>query len=603
MEIDEFLLSMQDDVRTALSTGGPSDPKDDPVKIEELVFTEIAVKHMADIGMTYEEHAFCYFNAKVKNANVRLNGWALDENADNLDLYVSLYNGFTDITSIPDSSIKDQANYCSRFVSNCVEGKLAQVVDESHDAYGLVLALQNTYTTLDQIRIYIITDGKVKTRSYNTKVIAGKHVKIEVMDIERLYNHWQSGKPRDELTINFNEIFGQPLPCLWVPSADEDEYEYGLAIFTGEILRYLYEKYGSRILQANVRAFLMERGKVNKEISKTLMNEPKLFMAYNNGLVIVADEIRLGVDENGSPGITYMKGLQIVNGGQTTASMFFTKRKYPSTDLSSVRISAKIIKLPTGTSVESDYFVTNVARFANLQNSVRDSDLTSNQPVHIDFEKYSERVFCPDGVSRWFYERSTGSYNVMLNRIGKTKLGIKKMKLAMPSSQKITKTDLAKYISAWNQYPHKTSFGGQKNFTFFMDMIRDDQHFFSVNSNDDYKRAVAAVILFKNVLKLVKRDFKAFQANIAAYTVSLISRRYGDQFDMLKVWDNQGISQSLSDQIMIWSRAVWEKLEETADGRMVSEWSKKPECWDELSNFDLEHPKMPIPEICRTNSG
>lgn len=601
MEINEFLASMQDEVKTTVNSGIGLG-SDSSVKIEELVFTEIMVKHMADIGMTYEEHEFCYFNAKVKNANVRLNGWALDEHAENLDLYVSLYHGYDHITSIPDSDIKDQATYCSRFISNCVEGKLSEVVDKSHEAYGLVGALENIYTKLDQIRIYIITDGKVKTRAYNTKVIAGKHTKIEVMDIERIYNHWQSGKPRDELSINFNEVFGQPLPCLWVPSAETDDYEYGLAIFTGEILRYLYDKYGSRILQSNVRSFLMERGKVNKEISNTLRTEPKFFMAYNNGLVIVADEILLGIGDNGSPGITYMKGLQIVNGGQTTASMFFTKRKHPETDLSSVRISAKIIKLPNTSSIEAEKFVMHVAQFANLQNSVKDSDLTSNQPIHVEFEKYSERVFCPDGVSRWFYERSTGSYNVMLNRDGKTPLGIKRLKASMPASQKISKTDLAKFTCAWSQYPHIVSLGGQKNFKFFMEKNESDDTFFKIKNADDYKNSIGSVLLFKNVTRIVRKDFKAFQANISAYTVALIARTYGDRFDLLKIWNNQGISQPLADQIKIWNQVVWDRLDVTADGRMVSEWSKKPECWDAFSTVYLQESKVHIPEILRAES-
>jgi hypothetical protein len=596
MEIEDFLFSMQDEVRTTVNSGSVHDPAG-TLKFEELVFTELMVKHMADIGMTYEEHEFCYFNAKVKNANVRLNGWALSENAESLDLYVSLYYGFDSITQIPDSDIKDQATYCSRFISNCVEGKLSQVVDESHDAYGLVVALQNTYTSLDQIRIYIVTDGRVKTRTYNTRVIAGKHVKIEVMDIERIYNHWQAGKPRDELAINFEEEFGQTLPCLWVPSDGTDEYEYGLAIFSGEILRYLYEKYGTRILQANVRSFLMERGKVNKEISKTLTTEPHLFMAYNNGLVIVADEIRLGISATGAPGITYMKGLQIVNGGQTTASMFFTKRKHSNTDLSSVRVSAKIIKLPHQSETAADDFVTKVARFANLQNSVRDSDLTSNQPIHVEFEKYSERVYCPDGVSRWFYERSTGSYNVMLNRLGKTPVGIKRLKTSMPTAQKISKTDLAKFTCAWRQHPHVVSLGGQKNFSFFMDMVENDDGFFALMDNDDYKRAVATVLLFKGVAKVVRKDFKAFQANITAYTVSLIAKTYGDRFDLLKIWNHQGISQPLAEQIRHWSKVVWEQLEETAHGRMVSEWSKKSDCWETFGSVCLQDSGVDIPEV------
>ena len=215
-----------------------------------------------------------------------------------------------------------------------------------------------------------------------------------------------------------------------------------------------------------------------------------------------------------------------------------------------------------------------VAQFANLQNSVKDSDLTSNQPIHVEFEKYSERVFCPDGVSRWFYERSTGSYNVMLNRDGRTPQGIKRLKASMPSTQKISKTDLAKFTCAWSQYPQIVSLGGQKNFKFFMIKIEEDDTFFKIANADDYKNAIGSVLLFKNVTKIVRKDFKAFQANISAYTVSLIARTYGDRFDLLKIWNNQGISQSLADQIKIWNHTVWNHLDTTANGRMVSEWSK-----------------------------
>src|SRR5690606_40392749 len=91
---------------------------------------------------------------------------------------------------------------------------------------------------------------------------------------------------------------------------------------------------GPRILEANVRSFLgvSSRG-VNKGIRDSLRETPQRFMAYNNGVVIVADDARLARTEDGAIGLLGLQGLQIVNGGQTTASIFFAKKKHPEIDL------------------------------------------------------------------------------------------------------------------------------------------------------------------------------------------------------------------------------------------------------------------------------
>jgi hypothetical protein len=160
--------------------------------------------------------------------------------------------------------------------------------------------------------------------------------------------------------------------------------------------------------------------------------------AYNNGIVIVADEMCFGTPRNGATGIAWLKGLQIVNGGQTTASIYFAKKRFPETDLGKVRVPAKIIVMKIQDQTQEEALVSDISRFANSQNAVRQSDLSANKPFHVEVEKLSLSVYCPDGVGRWFYERAAGSYNTMLAREGTTP-AFKTLKETIPPSRRVTK--------------------------------------------------------------------------------------------------------------------------------------------------------------------
>lgn len=214
---------------------------------------------------------------------------------------------------------------------------------------------------------------------------------------------------------NSQEVSGSPLPCVFVPGTI---YDYALTVIPGEALRFIYEKYGARLLEANVRSFLSVTGKVNKGIRDTICINPERFMAYNNGIVLVADEALIGKTSDGGPGILWLKGMQVVNGGQTTASIYFTKRKNPEVDLSRVRVPAKVIILRSDDPATEEAIISDISRYANTQNAVKQSDLSANKPFHIELEKLALNTYCPDGVSRWFYERAAGSYNTMIAREG-----------------------------------------------------------------------------------------------------------------------------------------------------------------------------------------
>lgn len=588
MDLSEFLRETQSAVKAQMRDGGI---------YEELVFCGIVMEHMSEIGMTFEP-VECHFEGKVGNANLRLSGYSISDENDQLDLFVSLYANAEEPTAIPDAETKTAVEQCLRFLALCAAGKMAAKLDPSSDVRSLAETLRTIYDDLEQIRVYVITDRVAKSKRFKTRDIGGKAVRLEVMDIQRLHRHWSEGKPRDELVVDFKLVCGGPLPCVYVPG--ENDYDYALTAIPAEALRLLYEQFGARLLEANVRSFLSVKGKgVNAGIQNTLRTAPERFMAYNNGIVIVADKMELDkAGGEGSTGILWLKGLQIVNGGQTTASIYFTKKKFPETDLSRVRVPAKIIVMRDDDSAKEEALVSDISRYANSQNAVRQSDLSANKPFHVEIEKLSRSVFCPDGVGQWFYERAAGSYNTLLTREGTTPARLKALKEAIPTARRITKTDLAKYITAWDKKPDIVSLGSQKNFDRFMaGLTPADGQEVPLPTAAEYKAMIAKAKIYRDAQKLLRPMFQAFQANVVAYTISLLSEKLGHRIDLQRVWNKQGASPELLAQIAVWAKEVNEALHESAGGKMVSEWAKRPECKNAVMGASYSSAASNIPEV------
>jgi len=589
MTLEDFIIQMQSDVRREATdrTGLPG-PFPHPVSI----FSEIVMQHMADFGMTNEPQVL-HVERKIGNATIKLSGYSISDELDQLDMFVSLYLDTEKATSVPETEITNAAAQCIRFLDSTVSGKLASKIDASDEAYDLILTIRDCYNSLDQVRIYVLTDGISKSKSFKPREIGGKSVLLEVMDIERLHRHMSEGRPRDELLVNFEEAFGSSVPCVYVPGSS-GEYDYALAAIPATILRSLYEKWGARLLEANVRSFLSQTGKVNKGIRDTLRTNPDRFLAYNNGIVIVADELQIGTAKDGGAGISWLKGMQIVNGGQTTASIYFTKRKFPEVDLSNVRVPAKIIVLKSADETSEEALISDISLYANSQNQVRVSDLSANKPFHVEMERLSMSTYCPDGVGRWFYERATGSYNVMLARDGKTPAKLRDLKTAMPTSRKVTKTDIAKYVHAWAKKPHLVSLGSQKNYQIFNEEILSQG---PVPDVQEFKSLMAQAIIYRRAEKLIRPAFQGFQANITAYTVSLIADRIGDKISTATIWQDQKISDGFVSLILRWSKEVNDILRSSAGQRIVSEWAKKQECWDIIREHKYSSPDLQLPEF------
>lgn len=577
----------------------------------EVEFVERFVAHMVESGMTFPNSSICTHQGKVGRATIKISGYSFsyfEEEVKQIDLFVANYKGNEELEEISRPELLIAAKHCFQFLAESANGRLSELLEKSSDVYGLATLIRDSFSSIEEIRIYVITDRVSRIKNFVSKTINDKTVKLEVMDVERLYRHTVAGKPRDEIVVNLKELCGRSLQCVYVPKGDSD-YSYALTTFTGSMIYSLYEKYSARLLEANVRSFLSFSKKINRDIRDTLINDPENFMACNNGLVVIADRMIVEHEENGNIAISCIKGMQIVNGGQTTSTIYFTKKKYSNTDLTKVFVQVKIIclekeenkKLNIVDEEKEEELISKISRYANSQNSIRFSDLESNRSFHRTIESIFRSLYCPDGFGQWFYERAAGSYNMMLTLRGTTPARLRKLRQSIPVSRKITKTDLAKYYNSWNCKPEKVSLGAQKNFIDFMDNVNKLENYNGFKPDLKWvKECIAKAILFKNADRIVSSLKTSSKINVTTYLISVLSKVLKDNnitINFEKIWQNQGISDQLKKLLEEWAPEVYKSMLVRGKDMLLSEWAKKKECWIDVQKGNYNIPNSKVPEF------
>ncbi|MGH7484418.1 MAG: AIPR family protein, partial [bacterium] len=312
-------------------------------------------------------------------------------------------------------------------------------------------------------------------------------------------------------------------------------------------------------------------------ILQTLLTTPHRFLAYNNGITVVAEGIDVTPDNNR---LLTIKGMQIVNGGQTTASIHRAYKENRA-DLSNVYVQAKLTVVPVA---EFDDVVPDISRFSNTQNKVSDVDLRANNAYHIGVERMSRRLWTPGEQSKWFYERARGSYQTERARNGGTASGRQKFDREYPPSQRFTKEDLARYGNSWEGLPHIVSRGGQKNFVRFMESVPGVAKGWEMPA-DEFKQMVGKAILYRQTQRIaLELRVPSFRVNVVNYTVSLITDLTARRIDLLKVWEAQGLSGSLGQLIREWLPQAAAVLTSSAGSRNPTEWFKAEQCWKDLKD-------------------
>lgn len=593
MELKEYITQFTNDVQT--------DADSFQMSIEEAFLINLVDKLVE--SEVLRDYKIGYFRNKgIKGRTVEFFGYSYEESDGTFNIFEvdELGDYESNLTTSDISKIVSRAEELVKSALNFrfLEWEESSIGYESaSEIQRLFKNRKNLETDIDlkKVHIFVLSNKVLSKRYKNIKrePIEGVSVEYSIYDATRLYEMAKSGFEKEPVNIMFSDYGIEGIQAIKT-TEKKGEFKSYLTSIPGSVLADIYLEKGSQILEGNVRAFLSVRGKVNKGIRKTILESPEKFFVLNNGITVTGDSID-AVESNQSIFIKNINNMQIVNGGQTTASLGNALIK-DKADLTKVQVMMKLSVLENHE--VSEKLVPEISRASNSQNKVDEADFFSNHPYHVKIQELSERNLAPavDGnqyQTVWFYERARGQYTVAQLRL--TTARIKSWQLKHPKNQVIKKTDLAKFLMAYDGYPQEVSKGAQyvmKKFSLTIQGSNGEDGIWSKDPSSInslyFKNVIAKAIIFKETEKIISslewyKEIKAYRANIVAYTISILAeyaRNHKKDFDLIKIWNTQHMYQELIEQCKITSREVYNFL--VNDDRLtknVTEWAKKEECW------------------------
>jgi len=566
------------------------------------VFIENAVDILKNDYSLVTDMSQCFYEFTKGNRafkNMRIDAANLDLISNNLDLLYADYNP-DDVKNITNEFISNKAQLLLNFFENTLKNYFLEA-EESDPAVQLAKDIRANIDSIYKIHLFIISTDKlskavkklkIKDFQYGSKTFK---VDLDVLDIDAIYRARSANFKKEDIVIKCEDFGVKGIPCIKA-ELETDQYESYLAIVPGTFLSDIYKKYSSSLLEANVRSFLKFNGAVNKGIRGTILNEKARFFTYNNGISTTAKHLTTTQDSDGGLLITSFTDLQIINGGQTTATLAATNIKNGA-DLSGIYVQMKLTLLKDN---DPD-LIRNIAKYANSQNKVKTADLNSSHPFYVRMEDFSRKVYAPlvSGAviqQQWFFERARGQYEQPLMQM--TKKQQADYKIVRPKDKKFTLTDLAKYINASEMLPYYVSWGGEINAAHFhTNMEKQWERDNSIYNELFYKELIAKKILFKYIENTISeqdwyQEKRAYRPQLVAYTFSKLvyeASKIKKSINYKQIWDDQEVpSQFYSDVVSI-AKLVFDTIYDDARSTTnIETYCKKQECWTIVMKKEYE---------------
>ncbi len=534
----------------------------------------------------------CFF----AQGRAKLSAYDYNDEAESLDLFLLMRAN--PIASRVDARVASGFNYLHEFYNQCMKKKSPFKGEEGgfdSDVQDAISMVREAGKNVSFIRFYILTDGTVSSNSLSVRNEEENGIVYEyhVWDITSIYRQDQIRQGNDKIEIDFendikyyvssknsknNELIAPKIQCLKVEDDNPNVDSY-LAIISGEVLAKIYNQYRTLILEKNVRAYLRNKSKVNKSIINTIKKTPEMFFSYNNGISTTASEVEL--KQNGRiQYITKLKDWQIVNGGQTTASIACAT----NCDLSKIFVEMKVSVVKDKEKYTE--IVRSISKCANSQSAIKLSDFESGDKFLVELEKLSKEEIAPISNTKWFFERMRGQYTD--TRASLSKLDENNFKNEYPKKQLLTKTDIAKVMTIWEQKPHIACYGREKCFSSYMTSLKKNQ------TNIDalyWHKIVALSILYKDIEVCFERRCaqNGFRSRTTTYTMAAISYLTNQQLDLTYIWKNEKVQPQLEEVI---EREIV-RINDYLDQDNSRSFTKKLNCWEGLKDY-LDGQKVPI---------
>lgn len=572
-ELVDFNQELIDDVKIYSAENGEN---------SESSFTNVFLSYLSEFNETKTADSEVLFCQK-ESEKIKVNAYTYSEYFQSLTLVISCYEKSGNIEKINKTDTAKICRKASKFYKLCCNStKLFDEMEETSNEYKLYEFIQANKEHIETLYIVLITNKLVNSDLPEDTMINKTLVKYDVWDIERLVQGVYQRKEAEKLVIHFKNKYKYKLKLIKIPQKS-DCYDCYVGYISGGCLAEIYRDEGQRLIEKNVRSFLQATGKVNKGIKDTLKTDPEMFMAYNNGISTIAESIVIDEDESTDDFIVIREliGWQIVNGGQTTASIY---NAYQSkVELENVNVQMKLTVIKSDEQMNT--IIGNISKYANSQNKITMSDFSANDDFHIRLEQLSRRVYIPvekgKPFERWFYERARGQYNVAVNR-NLTAATKRKFKEENPKNKCISKTVAAKCAMCWMKYPDVVSKGLETNFIRYSEMIQTGE--ISMPDEKFYCDLIAQVILFQKCDKIVDaQNFGGYKAQINYYSIALLSEYHREKVDFEYIWKHQDITPELSELLEEICYKVWNHFANpavnNAKGVNITQWCKKEDCW------------------------
>jgi AIPR protein. len=543
----------------------------------EDAFTSVFSSYVIDAGESFLNNCNV-LSYRKEYEKAKINAYVYDEYFQTLTLVVSVFENRTDISKMGKVDINRNVKQATKFYRMC-KTRYFNDVEETDPGYIIAEYINDYEREIENVKVVLLTNKETVPEIPENIKIDKISVKFDVWDLERICQSLYQNKSHEDLVIRFQNKYNNPLKMIKVKQ-NTDIYDCYIGVISGQCLAEIYRDEGQKLIEKNVRSFLQATGKINKGIKKTLVEEPEMFMTYNNGISTTAKSIVID-EEKSDDDFVIIKEIvdwQIVNGGQTTASIYNALQT--GVDISKVNVQIKLTVIREQSKTEE--MVEFISKYANSQNKINMSDFSANDPYHIEMARLSENIYVPseNGKStlRWYYERARGQYMVDVNR-HPTLAAKRRFKEVSPKSMCISKTVAAKCMMAWMRYPNVVSKGLETNFIEFSTKIKNGE--VPEPSQESYIGMISKVILFKACDKLVaKQNFGGYKAQINYYVIALLAEFHSDEVNDMDIWKRQEISPELSARLEELILKVWNHfMNPEVVGINITQWCKKEDCW------------------------
>ena len=526
---------------------------------------------------------------------LELDGFEMDAEEGLLILAICDFRNEPELQGLDYSQINKKFNRLKKFFEKSQDISYLNSLEKTSPGYQVAHDINTRIKQIHKVNYILFSNARITARKKGiaNEKVDGKTYSYNVFDFGRYYEIENSKTEQEPIEVDLSEMGYGPLQC--IQAVETNDYESYLVVMPAELLAEIYSQYGARLLEHNVRSFLQAQVKTNKGILNTLRDRPEMFFAYNNGLTATASKINFDTDKSGLYNISKIDNFQIVNGGQTTASMLHARDKLKC-NLANASVQ---LKLSIVSPEKINEVVADISKWANTQNKVSASDFFSNHPFHIRVQEFSRRILASrEGQfagSKWFYERARGQYRDEQSKL--TPAGKKRFLDEYPKYQLFNKTDLAKYLMTFGCEPNTVSKGAQANFSFFAERIGSDWNKDDKKINEQwYRDTIAKAIIFRELDRAVLRaDWYGggYKANIVTYTiawlVNLLKRKGENGLNLDSVWNRQTAEGDLLNLLIDSAEKVAFSIQENAGNQNVTQYCKQQACWKRISELTIDY--------------